>query len=457
MSSEFIFLLWAVAIGGLSAISLPAGSVAGLIFRPRPSFIAVLTAFGAGALLAALAVELVAPIVHAIAHSGAHAGAAVAGFIALVAGAVAGGILFVILDQLLNTKGGFLRKKATTIAWFSTNKRKRYSLMLRELGGVEVLRHVPAEYVKMLVEFVLPVEFEDGTDLFHEGDEGDCLYFIRQGDIELIQEGRLFKEIGPGEVLGEIALLTGAPRTAGARAKGRVRALKLMKGDFDRIRKNCAELEQAVKRLAAERMEELGQYRKSNIQETLNWVEEAAEALRTGKDVPSRTDVHQARNRHGGASLGIWLGTLLDGIPESFVIGSAFLTILTMNLSSGHQVNLADVIPYTLIAGLFLSNFPEAMSSTVMMYDQGWKPGKIIFMWTIILVVTMAGAGAGYAMGELLPPSIVIGAQGMAAGAMLTMIASTMLPEAIHLGNPSAVGLSTLGGFFAALAFKLFE
>ncbi len=57
------YLIWAIALGGISAASLPLGSILGVRFNFRPMFISILAAFGAGALIAALAVELVAPTV----------------------------------------------------------------------------------------------------------------------------------------------------------------------------------------------------------------------------------------------------------------------------------------------------------------------------------------------------------------------------------------------------------
>ena len=67
------YLIWAVTLGGLSALSLPLGSAVGLLTSPKPQIISVLQAFGAGALIAALSVELVAPTVFAL---GEHSGAA---------------------------------------------------------------------------------------------------------------------------------------------------------------------------------------------------------------------------------------------------------------------------------------------------------------------------------------------------------------------------------------------
>ena len=60
------FLIWATSLGALSAFSLPIGSLVGLRTNPRPQYISILAAFGAGALIAALSVELVAPTVFAL-------------------------------------------------------------------------------------------------------------------------------------------------------------------------------------------------------------------------------------------------------------------------------------------------------------------------------------------------------------------------------------------------------
>ena len=58
---DYTFLIWAFLLGGLSAASLPLGSLLGIIWRPKNKIIGMMTAFGGGALLAALAIELVAP------------------------------------------------------------------------------------------------------------------------------------------------------------------------------------------------------------------------------------------------------------------------------------------------------------------------------------------------------------------------------------------------------------
>jgi len=87
----------------------------------------------------------------------------------------------------------------------------------------------------------------------------------------------------------------------------------------------------------------------------------------------------------------------------------------------------------------------------------GWTRRRIFLMWFALMVVTAVGAGLGYLLAGMLSETWLVFAEGVAAGAMLTMIAAAMIPEAAAHGNPSVVGLSTLAGFLAAVAFKLFE
>ncbi|MES2837729.1 MAG: hypothetical protein V4667_09410 [Bacteroidota bacterium] len=114
-------------------------------------------------------------------------------------------------------------------------------------------------------------------------------------------------------------------------------------------------------------------------------------------------------------------------------------------------------MPYTLVAGLFLSNFPEALSASIGMKKSGMSTTKIMLMWMSLVVIIAVGSLVGYYIGSSIPHEIEIGIEGLAAGAMLTMIAQTMLPEAVHIGGTKVVGLATLVGYLSAVAFKLFE
>ena len=167
--------------------------------------------------------------------------------------------------------------------------------------------------------------------------------------------------------------------------------------------------------------------------------------------------MQRAREQHVGAPLAIWLGILLDGIPESLVIGGGLLVALKSQAAAPDDIVFGQVIPYTLIAGLFLSNFPEALSSSANMKRQGWGAGKIFLLWFSLMVITAVGSALGFILADSLDHASLIFLEGLAAGAMLTMIASAMIPEAVHLGKANLVGLSTLVGFLAAISFKLLE
>ena len=78
-------------------------------------------------------------------------------------------------------------------------------------------------------------------------------------------------------------------------------------------------------------------------------------------------------------------------------------------------------------------------------------------MWLSLTVMTSIGAGAGYWFGDMLDHGILVLIEGFAAGAMLTMIAAAMIPEAIHLGGRNSTGLATLAGFLSAISFKFLE
>jgi ZIP family zinc transporter len=176
-----------------------------------------------------------------------------------------------------------------------------------------------------------------------------------------------------------------------------------------------------------------------------------------GNEIPTASDLTSMKEEHNNAGMAIWLGNLLDVIPESFVIGTVMLSIVAAKVATGAPVTFFEVMPLTLVGALFLANFPEALSASVNMKQQGFSTFKIITLWTVLTVICAVGAAFGAYVGESIPHSAMIVVEGIAAGAMLTMIGSAMLPEAAHLSSPNMAGFSTLIGFVAAVGFKLFE
>jgi zinc transporter ZupT len=175
--------------------------------------------------------------------------------------------------------------------------------------------------------------------------------------------------------------------------------------------------------------------------DTLRWMRRAMHNIDAGRPIPAAADIRREISENKAAPLAIWLGITLDGIPESLVIGASMID---------HAVELS------LIVGLFLSNYPEALSSSIGMRKQGLSKIRIFNMWTSIMLLTGIGAALGSILFTSASASSHALIQGVAAGAMLTMIAETMLPEAYFKGG-SVVGLSTLFGFLVAIFSKTLE
>jgi ZIP family zinc transporter len=139
-----------------------------------------------------------------------------------------------------------------------------------------------------------------------------------------------------------------------------------------------------------------------------------------------------------GSPLAIVLGSVLDGIPESFVLG---LTVLQGGVS------------VSLLAGVMLSNLPEGMSSSAGLKVAGWPRGRVVLMWSAVVVVSAVSAAAGYVL--LDPASGRTGAlvQAFAAGALLAMLADTLLPEAYKVEGV-LTGPLVVVGFAISLALS---
>jgi zinc transporter, ZIP family len=141
-----------------------------------------------------------------------------------------------------------------------------------------------------------------------------------------------------------------------------------------------------------------------------------------------------------GTALAIVLGIVLDGIPESIVLG---LTVLT-----GGGVSAA------MLAAVFLSNLPEAVAATVGLRAARWSPGRMLGLWVLVTVVAGIASLLGYVVMDGASPRTIAFVQAFAAGAILTMLADTMMPEAFEHGG-NYVGLATTAGF--GLAFGISE
>ncbi|MFI0356041.1 ZIP family metal transporter [Actinomadura sp. 9N407] len=158
---------------------------------------------------------------------------------------------------------------------------------------------------------------------------------------------------------------------------------------------------------------------------------------RQGARHRKRSGGQQAAERQEGSGTAIALGALLDGVPESIVIGASLLT--------GGAVSAVTVI------AVFISNVPEGLSSASGMRRSGRGPRYVFGLWTGIAVLSGLAAVLGYTVLGDASGSVMAAITALAAGAMLTMIADTMIPEAFEDAHLLS-GLITVAGFLTAFS-----
>ncbi len=138
-----------------------------------------------------------------------------------------------------------------------------------------------------------------------------------------------------------------------------------------------------------------------------------------------------------GSGLPILLGAVLDGIPESLVLG--------ITLATG------DVVSITFVVAVFVSNVPESLASTRDLIAVGTSQRAVFGLWLSVAVMSSVFAAVG-AMLDGLDQTVVAIVQSFAAGALLALIADSLLPDA-YRDSGLRSGLFVVLGF--ALAFAL--
>lgn len=159
-----------------------------------------------------------------------------------------------------------------------------------------------------------------------------------------------------------------------------------------------------------------------------------------GKDA----DDHDAGGGDDGVAdsgAAMFLGALLDGLPEAFVLG--------IGIQLGGDISVAFV------AAVFVSNIPQGVAGTTSLLAAGYDRRRVFWMWTALSGAAALTAWLGYELGDTIGDAAVY-PQAFAAGAVLTMLADSMMPEAFRHGG-KLVGLFTVLGYAAAAALTTFE
>ncbi|MCI2254799.1 ZIP family metal transporter [Domibacillus sp. PGB-M46] len=143
----------------------------------------------------------------------------------------------------------------------------------------------------------------------------------------------------------------------------------------------------------------------------------------------------------GGSGLAIFIGTVMDAIPESIMIGASLL--------AGKGVS------FLLVIAIFISNVPEGLSSTTGLLKGGYSKKKIFLLWLTVLVISALCAWGGYFFLEDASPAIMAAIAAFAGGGIIAMVGSTMMPEAFEEGGPVVGFMAALGLFVSLLLNEL--
>lgn len=133
----------------------------------------------------------------------------------------------------------------------------------------------------------------------------------------------------------------------------------------------------------------------------------------------------------GHSGLAIFVGTSIDAIPESVIIG--------VSLLENHSVS------WLIVIAIFISNFPEGLSSSIGLRKDGYSKKKILLLWTIVMLLSSGSALLGYVLIDASSHTLITSIGAFAAGGILAMVSSTMMPEAFEEGGPLVGFLSALG------------
>lgn len=443
MSFEPTRLLGAVLLALLAMSSLLVGVIIGLYGKPSRRANAIVMAFGTGALIQALSLELAFQGAQRLQLESHLSG--IASWFWVAVGFALGGVLYYLGDCRLERYGAALRHPALAKLFLLRKKREQSASLLSRLARVDLLRSLPPEEMEDVLPCVRSVRIAAGETIFRRGEIADALYLIDEGTVMVLDSSEMLAGGGrtaalayltAGQSFGEIALLNEGPRTATVVAITDAVLLKIDKIEFDELLDRFPDLRQAVETLNAQRILQ-NVATPHTPPEAAAWQQIALANIQR----LSRTEEAALMARHaatGSASLAIFLGALLDGIPESVVIGSSFVSL--------------DSFRFTFLAAVFLSNLPEAVGSVVGMRQAGYDTRRIFMIWSWLVLAGAVAAAFGNVFLVTAPPTLIALIGSIAGGGILAMVSSVMMPEAYEDGGP-AVGLATIAGFLIAFLF----
>ncbi|MEO1209014.1 MAG: cyclic nucleotide-binding domain-containing protein [Cyanobacteria bacterium J06638_20] len=404
--------------GLFGASSLLLGAILGIIWQPSRVFSAAFMAFGSGILLAALAFDITSHVYQQ------------GGLIPLLLGFFLGGSLFSLATRYIDQKGGFLRRPSSSRRYLYKQRQETASGILNRLTHIELMRHMAPDEVQAIIPYLNLCAARPGDILCQEGKPGDSLYFILEGSADVLKDEHQVATLGPGEVFGEMAILTNEPRSATVVACTPMELYELKRADFNVLVPQSPSLSRALSRILARRLQATTQSQADATKRYQEWQQAVLDSTSLTMPFPEEQAMLRSLSQRS-APLAILCGSLIDNIPESAVIG--------ITTTTGH-------VGTSFLFAVFMSNFPEALSSSMGMKKAGAQSRNVLLLWSGVVLLSGFSAVLGYLLQGIAIPALVVFIQAIAGGAILAMLASTMMPEAYELGGGS-VSFSTILGF----------
>jgi CRP-like cAMP-binding protein len=124
------------------------------------------------------------------------------------------------------------------------------------VNRVDLFRGAGELFLRESVQLLRPRVFLPGEYIIRQGEFGDCMYFLSQGDVEVLVSDQQVARLGAGSPFGETALIQGEKRNASIRAETYCDVYKLSKSDFDVLRSKYPEFDAQVKKVVEERQKD---------------------------------------------------------------------------------------------------------------------------------------------------------------------------------------------------------
>ena len=403
--------------GMLGASSLIVGASVGVIWQPNKAFSATVMAFGSGILLAVMAFEITDRVYEEN------------GFLPLSLGFCLGALLFIGLVGYVDRHGGFLRQPAPSRRYLLEQTQEQASEVLERIAHVEIIKNLPEVEQRILAACVRSMQVKPKEIICHEGEIGEHLYFIARGEAAVYKGERIIAILKAGETFGEMSLLTGEPRSATVMAVSPMELYAIDKQGFEAILNRSPHLAKSISQTLVRRLRASTNPSESDAN-LLLWQQQLMNSVQLDLMLRQDSETLTSLVKHS-APMAILIGTLIDNIPEALVIG--------MDVGKSY-------IGWSFLVAVFIANFPEALSSAAGMKQAGTKNRAILGLWIGVVLLSGGFAVFGYMMQDRASEFALAIIHAMAGGAILSMLASTMMPEAYELGG-STVAFSTTAGF----------